>query len=145
MRTLATTIALCCTAAFCAVMPAKAQNPNGPTIQTPTDTVNLGEIFIDELTVNHGKLQIKVSNSGNQPLLLQKVSGCCGTNIKQWTKAPILPNKEGTIDVEFRIEPKPQLISRTVTVESNATNERSKKIYIRGIVTERKASNELVL
>ena len=102
MRQLVATLVLCCSAAFLAI-PAQAQN--GPTIQTPSDTVDLGEIFIDELNVNHGKLQIKVSNSGNQPLLLQKVSGCCGTNIKQWTKAPILPNKEGSIDVEFRIEP----------------------------------------
>ena len=142
MRQLVATLVLCCSAAFWA-LPAQAQN--GPTIQTPSDTVDLGEIFIDELNVNHGKLQIKVSNSGNQPLLLQKVSGYCGTNIKQWTKAPILPNKEGSIDVEFRIEPKPQIISRTVTVESNATNQRSKKVHIRGIVSERKANNELVL
>lgn len=122
-----------------------AQAPSGPIIKAQADTVNLGEIFIDVLTLEHGRIQIKVANNGNQPLIMQKVSGCCGTNIKQWTKAPILPGKEGNIDVEFRIEPKPQIISRTVTVESNAANERSKKIHIRGIVAERRASNELVL
>lgn len=137
--------ALGCAILFGSSSIAQAQAPSGPIIKAQADTVNLGEIFIDELTLEHGRIQIKVANNGNQPLIMQKVSGCCGTNIKQWTKAPILPGKEGNIDVEFRIEPKPQIISRTVTVESNAANERSKKIHIRGIVAERRASNELVL
>ncbi|MBQ9470375.1 MAG: DUF1573 domain-containing protein [Bacteroidales bacterium] len=145
MKSLMLIATMGCTALIGTSTMAQPQAANGPIIKIQADTVNLGEIFIDELTVNHGKLQITVANSGNQPLIMQKVSGCCGTNIKQWSKAPILPGKEGSIDVEFRIEPKPQVISRTVTVESNASNERSKKIHIRGIVAERKAANELTL
>lgn len=121
-----------------------AQTNNGAYIVT-ADTISLGEIYLDELSDSHGKVQVNVSNTGNQPLILHKVTGCCGTNIKQWTKAPILPNKSGVIDVEFRPEYKPQSISRTVTIESNATNGKSIKIHIVGVVIARKSSNEIEL
>lgn len=116
----------------------------GP-ILSVIDTLNLGEIFLDELSDKHGNIQIKFQNNGNKPLILKNVSGCCGTNVKEWTKAPILPNKEGSISVEFRTEPRPQKISRTVTIESNAANQKVIKVYIVGLVIERKSSKEITL
>lgn len=124
----------------------QAAHPHGgPIIVALPDTLNLGEIYLDELSNEIGKVQLKIRNDGNSPLILNKVSGCCGTNIKQWTKAPILPDKEGTIDVEFHPDYKPQTINRKVTVESNATNDKKKVIHIVGIITERKSANEIEL
>jgi len=121
-----------------------AQN-RGALITTKPDTVKLGEIKLNELTDENGKIQIVVLNTGTQPLILNEVTGCCGTNIKEWTKAPILPNKSGIIKVEFRIEPRPQMISRTVTIKSNASNANVLKVHIHGIVIASKAKNEIEL
>jgi hypothetical protein len=118
---------------------------HGPVIATVPDTVRLGEIFLGELNDESGKVRLDVVNSGSQPLILTKVTGCCGTNIKSWPKAPILPNQKGTIEVYFRIENRPQRISRTVTIESNAANSPVVKVPIIGVVVERKAKNELTL
>jgi hypothetical protein len=121
-----------------------AQN-NGAFITTKPDTVQLGEIGLNDLSDDNGKIQISVINTGNIPLILNEVSGCCGTNIKEWPKAPILPGKSGLIKVEFRIEPRPQVISRTVTIKSNAANLKVIKVPIEGIVLESTSKNEIKL
>ena len=117
---------------------------DGPLISV-TDTISLGEIFVNDLTDEHGRIQVKVSNKGNRPLILKNVTGCCGTNVKSWPKAPILPGKDALIYVEFRTEPRPQKISRTITVESNATNNKVVKVAITGVVIEKRGFNEISL
>jgi hypothetical protein len=121
-----------------------AQN-KGAIITTKPDTVKLGEIGLNDLSDDNGKVKITVFNTGTQPLILNEVTGCCGTNIKEWPKAPILPGKSGLIKVEFRIEPRPQVISRIVTIKSNASNSKILKVPIAGLVIEEKKSNEIKL
>jgi len=120
-------------------------NGKGDVIKVSADTLNLGEICLDDLSSEHGIVLIKLTNSGKQPLLIRNVTGCCGTNIKSWPKAPVLPGKQSEIRVEFRIEPKPQRISRTVTIESNAQGKPVAKLHIVGVVIQRRQPNELVL
>ncbi|MEW5846904.1 MAG: DUF1573 domain-containing protein [Bacteroidota bacterium] len=120
-------------------------NGKGDIIKVSADTLNLGEIYLDDLSTEHGIILIKLTNSGRQPLLIRNVTGCCGTNIKSWPKAPIIPGKQSDIRVEFRIEPKPQRISRTVTIESNAQGKPVVKLHIVGVVIQRRQPNELVL
>lgn len=122
-----------------------AQNTNGAFIVANPDTVQLGEIGLNDLSIDNGKVGITIVNTGNQPLILNEVSGCCGTNIKEWPKAPILPGKTALIKVEFRIEPRPQVISRSVTIKSNAVNSKLIKVPIEGVVIEEKKSNEIKL
>ncbi|RPH25459.1 MAG: DUF1573 domain-containing protein [Bacteroidales bacterium] len=130
---------------FAVTLSISAQNSNGAFIATNPDTVKLGEIGLNDLSDDNGKVSIAVVNNGNLPLILNEVSGCCGTNVKEWPKAPILPGKTGLIKVEFRIEPRPQVISRTVTIKSNAVNAKVIKIPIEGLVIEEKKSNEIHL
>ncbi len=66
------------------------------------------------------KLDIKFSNTGDAPLILSNVRACCGTQVKSWPREPILPGEEGVIQIEFRLAPRPQRISRTVTVNYNS-------------------------
>lgn len=127
-----------------AALSVSAQN-KGAFITAKPDTIKMGEIGLNDLSDENGKIQISVINTGNQPLILNEVTGCCGTNVKEWPKAPILPGKSGLIKVEFRIEPRPQVISRTVTIKSNATNAKIIKIPIEGVVIESTAKNEIKL
>ena len=121
-----------------------AQN-SGVFITIKPDTVRLGEIGLNDLSIENGKVHITVLNTGNLPLILNEVTGCCGTDVKEWPKAPILPGKSALIKVEFRIEPRPQVISRTVTIKSNATNSNVVKVHIEGVIIESKAKNEITL
>lgn len=130
---------------FAVTISLSAQNNKGAFIVTNPDTVRLGEIELNVLSDDNGKISIAVVNKGNLPLILNEVTGCCGTNIKEWPKAPILPGKTGQIKVEFRIEPRPQVISRTVTIKSNATNSKLIKVPIEGVVVEERKSNEIKL
>jgi len=121
-----------------------AQN-KGAYITTKPDTVRLGEIGLNDLSNENGKVQITIVNTGSLPLILNEVTGCCGTNIMEWPKAPILPGKSGLIKVEFRIEPRPQVISRTVTIKSNAENSKIIKVPIEGVIIESVSKNEIKL
>jgi len=118
---------------------------NEPILKVLPDTVRMGEIQLSDLSEESGKVQIEVYNEGKRPLILNEVTGCCGTNIKEKPNAPILPGKKGTIKVEFRIEPRPQVISRTVTIKSNASNLKVVKVPIVGLVIQDKQANEIVL
>ncbi len=130
---------------FAVTLSISAQNTNGAFIVTNPDTVQLGEIGLNDLSNDNGKIEITVINKGNLPLILNDVTGCCGTNIKEWPKAPILPGKTGLITVEFRIEPRPQVISRTITIKSNAVNSKVLKVSINGLIIESKSKNEIKL
>lgn len=94
----------------------------GPSIRLEPPRIELGELEIGKLKEDDGKVSFIVWNDGNKPLIMNMVTGCCGTDIKDYTKGPILPGKSGKIDVFFRIEPKPKAIDRTVTIVSNAAN-----------------------
>ena len=83
-------------------------------------------------------MKIAVWNDGTAPLILQNVSGCCGTDIKDYTRAPILPGKEGEIQVYFRVEPKLHAISRTVTILSNDPKNKEVLVPIKGTVVKNK-------
>ena len=130
---------------FAVTISLSAQNSNGAFVVTNPDTVRLGEIGLNDLSADNGKVSITVVNKGNLPLILNEVSGCCGTNVTEWPKAPILPGKTGQIKVEFRIEPRPQVISRTVTIKSNAINSKLIKVPIEGVVIESTSKNEIKL
>ncbi len=64
--------------------------------------------------------KFKVTNTGNKPLIIDKVSASCGCTTPHKPERPILPGKSDYIEVGFN--PKPgQLgeITKTVTVEAN--------------------------
>jgi hypothetical protein len=82
------------------------------------------------------KLEVEFINTGDAPLIVRKVDGCCGTRITGWTQKPLRPGEKGTIQVQFRVEPKPHTISRTVEATTNAPGG-IKKLKIKGVVTEK--------
>ncbi|MFO8053775.1 MAG: DUF1573 domain-containing protein [Bacteroidales bacterium] len=79
--------------------------------------LNLGTTYLDEL--EEFNLEINFLNTGDEPLVVTRVWGCCGTNIKGWTREPVMPGDTGVIKVKFRLAPRTQSISRTVSAKSN--------------------------
>jgi len=97
---------------------ATSQEKKGPQLKWELERHDFGTVYLDDLPET--KLEIKFTNDGTEPLILSQVRACCGTRVHSWPREPIMPGKEGIINVEFRIAPTPQRISRTVTVTSNA-------------------------
>ena len=108
------------------------------TLRVDPVEVQLGEIELRKIDDSTGRVKIAVWNDGTAPLILQNVSGCCGTDIKDYTRAPILPGKEGEIQVYFRVEPKLHAISRTVTILSNDPKTQEVLVPIKGTVVKNK-------
>ncbi|MFL1013173.1 DUF1573 domain-containing protein [Flavisericum labens] len=77
---------------------------------------------IDYGTIEKGSNGIRTfefTNTGDEPLIISKVSSSCGCTIPKKPDEPILPGKTGQIEVKYdtnRVNP----IRKTITVISNA-------------------------
>lgn len=110
----------------------------GPKFEYVNESVDLGTYYIDSLDII--KLDIEFINSGDQPLVVSSVRGCCGTRITNWTKEPVKPGEKGLITAEFRPAPRVHNISRVVTAMSN--DPAGQKVFrIQGKVEERAGFN----
>ncbi len=75
--------------------------------------------------------EFKFTNTGNEPLIISNAQGSCGCTVPEWPKEPIAPGKSSAIKVKYdskRVGP----INKSVTITSNASNEPSKVIRIKG-------------
>ncbi len=70
-------------------------------------------------------------NTGDAPLIIEETKGSCGCTVPSKPEEPILPGKTGEIKVKYdskRIGP----INKSVTVKSNAGNEPTMVLRIKG-------------
>ena len=99
---------------------------------------------IDYGTIEKGSDGVRVfefTNTGDEPLIISKVSSSCGCTIPKKPKDPILPGKTGEIEVKYdtnRVNP----IRKTITVISNAETP-TVALKIKGLVID--PSKESVL
>ena len=112
-----------------------ADDKKGPEFKWELDIYDYGTIYLDDMPET--KLDIKFSNTGDEPLVLTNVRACCGTRVREWPREPIMPGEEGTIKIEFRLAPRPHRISRSVIATSNMDGNSSHIFRIRGQVTQR--------
>ena len=114
----------------------RAQSSDGPNFEFKAENnrIQLDTMYLNNMN-DEVKLEIEFKNKGNKPLIVNKVNGCCGTRITDWTKKPLRPGKKGTIKVQFRVPPRPHQISRTVKAFSNDPAG-VKTLNIRGIIKE---------
>lgn len=108
---------------------------DGPELKFDKQQHDYGTVYVDEMPET--KMSIEFTNSGDQPLLLSNVRACCGTRVTQWPREPINPGEKGVVNIEFILAPRPQRISRTVTVSSNSTTNPTAIFRITGEIVER--------
>lgn len=107
----------------------------GPQLTFDKPNHDFGTAFVDEMPET--KLDIKFSNTGNEPLILSGVRACCGTRVTEWPREPIMPGEEGVIKIEFRLAPRAQRISRTVTASYNNAQQPTVIYRILGQIVDR--------
>lgn len=102
---------------------------NGPAITLDKTIHDYGTITQGA----NGACEFIVTNSGTEPLIISRCKGSCGCTVPKCDKDPIMPGTTSAISVKYdtkRIGP----INKSVTITSNATNEPTKVIRIKGKV-----------
>jgi hypothetical protein len=72
-------------------------------------------------------------NTGDAPLIISDAKGSCGCTVPEWPKEPIAPGAKASIKVRYDTK-REGVISKNVTIMSNAVNTPEKVIYITGEV-----------
>jgi hypothetical protein len=103
---------------------------SGPAIKVDNDIHDYGTIAVGA----NGQCEFKVTNTGTEPLILNKCNGSCGCTVPSWPKEPIAPGAKAVITVKYDTK-RPGPINKNVTITSNAVNEPNKVIRIKGEVS----------
>jgi len=80
-----------------------------------------------------GTCTFDFTNTGNQPLIISNAKGSCGCTVPSWPKEPVTPGQTATITVKYDTK-RTCAINKSVTITSNAVNEPTKVIRIKGNV-----------
>lgn len=84
------------------------------------DTFDFGTIKDGDIV----KHTYKFKNTGTHPLIIDDVIATCGCTIPSYTKTPIPPGQTGEIKISFNSKGKAGNVSKSITVISNAEEER---------------------
>ena len=119
---------------FLMVGAAKAQDSKaaiGPEIKFDKVEHDYGDVPYN----GNGTCEFRFTNTGNEPLLIQKPKSSCGCTIPSWPNEPILPGESDVIKVTYKTN-RVGNINKTVTVTSNALKNSTVVLRIKGRVLE---------
>lgn len=100
----------------------------------------------DKTTHDYGRIaeevgtavcEFEFTNTGDKPLIINRVSASCGCTTPSYTKEPVLPGQKGTIKVAYSTTGRVGSFSKTVRVLTN-TPEGQYVLVIKGEVLPRK-------
>ena len=78
-----------------------------------------------------------ITNTGNAPLEITRVTASCGCTTPDWTKTPIESGKKGTVKATYRAKGRPGKFEKTVSIFTNA-QEAPFVVRIKGEVISKK-------
>lgn len=102
---------------------------NGPKIQFTAIVHDYGTIQKG----GDGNCEFTFTNTGNEPLILSNVRASCGCTTPTWTKKPVMPGQQGTIQVRYNTN-NIGGFTKSITVTSNAVNNPRIQLKIKGNV-----------
>lgn len=114
--------------------PATPQAP-APVITFEKTLHDFGKFNEQDGTVTYS---FKFTNTGNAPLVINRVHASCGCTTPNWTREPILPGRSGTITASFNPAGRPGAFLKTISVFTNVGPNAS-TLSIKGDVTPRPA------
>lgn len=88
----------------------------------PTTTMEFVEYDHDFGTLDEGDVVMHTftfTNTGDEPLILDKCKGSCGCTVPECPKEPIAPGEQGTIEVKFNSKGKKNNQTKRVTIDAN--------------------------
>lgn len=102
---------------------------NGPEIEVDKEVHDYGVIEFG----GNGVCEFTITNTGNEPLIITKAVGSCGCTVPDWPKDAIAPGKSAVMSVKYDTK-RPGMINKSVTITSNASNNATKVVRIKGEV-----------
>ncbi len=106
-----------------------------PEITFETLVHDYGQIYQND----NGECEFQFKNTGKADLILTNCRSSCGCTVPDWPREPIAPGKKGSIKVKYNTG-RLGVINKSITVESNATNNRV-VLNIKGNVNARPAES----
>ena len=106
-----------------------ADAPAAPEPTGPTTTITFAENAWDFGTIDEGDAVthiFKFTNTGENPLIIDRCKGSCGCTVPQCPKDPIAPGEEGEIEVKFNSKGKKNKQTKTVTINANTVPEQTR-------------------
>jgi hypothetical protein len=104
----------------------------------PSTTVNFGETEHNFGKINQDSENTKIfsfTNTGTEPLIIEKATGSCGCTVPKFPKEPIAPGATGEIEVVYKPGKQKGSQQKTVTVTAN-TEPAQTMLYIKAEVQE---------
>jgi len=91
------------------------------------DKGNLPDIKFEEEVHDFGRITqgekvsfaFKFKNTGSSNLIITSAHGSCGCTVPEWPKEPILPGKEGRVNVVFSSEGKSGIQEKSINIVTN--------------------------
>lgn len=86
-------------------------------------------ISFDKTTHDFGKIKeqngqatvvFTFKNTGDAPLVINRVQASCGCTTPSWTKEPVSPGKTGTVTASYNPTNRPGSFVKSISVFSNA-------------------------
>jgi uncharacterized protein DUF1573 len=86
-------------------------------------------ISFDKTNHNFGEIKeadgeaiykFEFTNTGSEPLIIQRVSASCGCTTPNWTKEPVMPGEKGFVSAAYNPAHRPGAFNKSITVSSNA-------------------------
>ena len=108
-----------------------AKTQSGPEIEFEKTVHDYGDIPYN----GDGKCEFRFTNTGTDPLIIQKPKSSCGCTVPTWPKDPILPGKSEVIEVTYRTN-RVGNFDKKVTVTSNAVQNPTVVLRIKGRVLD---------
>lgn len=112
-------------------------NKDGAKIEFKTETIDYGTIENNA----DGNREFKFTNTGNAPLVITNAKGSCGCTVPTWPKEAIAPGESSVIKVHYATN-RTGAFSKSVTLISNAVNEPTKVLHIKGTVKPPKPADK---
>lgn len=103
-----------------------------PAIKFGKESHEFGEVIEGKLA----SYEFEVTNTGNQPLIINNVQASCGCTSPHWTREAIAPGKSGIIKATYNSAGRPGPFNKSLTVVSNSGTG-TKTIYIKGTVLKK--------
>ena len=107
-------------------------NVSAQQIKVDSEVLELGSVAVN----SKNNAVMKISNTGDKPLVIQKVQASCGCTVPSYPTEPIAPGKSGDIKIEYNAGAVEGDFSKTVTIYSNDAASPRKVFRVKGKATK---------
>lgn len=103
----------------------------GPNISFDMTVHDFGELKEEDGVAS---VNFEFTNTGNEPLIVQRVTASCGCTTPSWTKEPVMPGEKGFVSAAYNPKNRPGHFEKTINVQTNSVSPTT-VLRIKGNVT----------